>query len=85
MAERNLEPTNVVTVTIKTQIVTRDEHIRIGHLGVSVTIAAVRSNFSIVNIYSIASRLRKNGVECKGKLLTRLNQPCVPFTNSGVD
>ena len=102
-AERWLDATwnrqNFILLPLKNRIselITREEHIRIGHLGVSATVAAVRSHFWILNVHTIAKVVRENCVDCKAKLLEAVNQkmadlpierlkPCPPFTNVGVD
>ena len=56
------------------EIITRDEHIRIGHLSVSATVAAVRSHFWILHVRTIAKVLRENCVDCKAKMHEAVNQ-----------
>ena len=77
-------------------LIAEDIHSRIGHLGVSSTVSAIRAQYWIPGIHKLVKRIRKNCFTCKRKFhVTEKQQmgnqqierlkPVPPFTNVGID
>ena len=77
-------------------LIAESEHAKGGHLGVSSTVAKIRSRFWIINVQNIVKSICNKCIKCRKKFkmlcgqamkdlpVERL-QPSPPFTNVGVD
>ena len=77
-------------------LIAASEHVRIGHLGISSTVATIRAKYWIFGVRKIVKKIRSNCLECKKRLLKFSRQimsdlpverlrPSPPFTNVGID